>query len=246
MEGVPPPVVAAAEMERADLERRLRELKAMRDFSKNIASGLVKDFFTHRHWENRIPKAWREPLRHADSHTLSRILTQPNVSGTTEVWPLSLLAFIAASHALRLKGSTSQASSSHDVDAFTLGNALRRAVNPKKMHEIERLTALTDSIARAVDCDSIVDIGSGKGYLPRALAYGRGWPVVGVEALEHNVERATHLDEKIKSLLLKKQRDCLLLKGGFDRWSSATCQFKRMPPLALQTPLTRGGKRRQK
>ena len=54
------------------------------------------------HWE-RLPASWREPLEALSPEALAELLMEPP-SQLPTVWPLSLLAFLAAVHALRLPG----------------------------------------------------------------------------------------------------------------------------------------------
>ena len=88
----------------------------------------------------------------------------------------------------------------------TMDRELRRAVKPKKMHEITRLTHLVDALATSVGCDVLVDVGSGQGYLSRSLAFERNWSVVAVEAVNSNVVAAKKLDSKAEKGLRYKMR----------------------------------------
>ena len=72
-----------------------------------------------------------------------------------------------------------------------MGVDLRVAVKPKKMHEIIHLGKLTDRVARMAGCDNVVDVGSGQGYLSRALAFQYNWPVVALEMDKANVRAAS-------------------------------------------------------
>ena len=50
--------------------------------------------------------------------------------------------------------------------------ALRReSVKPKKMHEIVQLSALTNTVLVATECDQIVDVGSGLGFCAIGASY---------------------------------------------------------------------------
>ena len=40
-------------------------------------------------------------------------------------------------------------------------------------------------------CDNVVDVGSGQGYLSRALAFQYNWPVVALEMDKANVRAAS-------------------------------------------------------
>lgn len=208
----------------SDHERHAEQLASFLRLYRPLADGLVKEFFQEDHWTTRIPAAWREPLEALSFRDLAELLQRPAFSAPSSVWPLSLLAFMASVHALRLpdqfkaRGGTAGPSDEStdelvasltgldvsDIDVKTgtgttwannerktadgrcpeelyMGVDLRVAVKPKKMHEIIHLGKLTDRVARIAGCDNMVDVGSGQGYLSRALAFQYNWPVVAVE-----------------------------------------------------------------
>ena len=82
--------------------------------------------------------------------------------------------------------------------------ALRSSIKPKKMHEIVRLSELSDRVASEAGCDVIVDVGSGQGYLSRALAFERNWAVVAIEMAADNVREAARIDGKVERQLRKQ------------------------------------------
>ena len=85
---------------------------------------------------------------------LAALLLDPNPPPATAAWPLSLLAFLRSAHALRLPGQLSPRLSERPrhgrcAEQEALDTEIRRAVKPKKMHEIVRLSRLADEVARA-------------------------------------------------------------------------------------------------
>ena len=96
-------------------------------------------------------------------------------------------------------------------EEVSVGAELRRAVKPKKMHEILRLSDLVDEIGAHARCTDVVDLGSGQGYLSRMLAFNYNWSVIAVEAVATNVAAAAKIDAVVQSEMRKKlkdQRDC--------------------------------------
>lgn len=192
-----------------DARRRAERLEALLRFARPIASGLVKEFFTDGLWE-AVPASWREPLEALPLRSLAELLSgrgSVDVPPGSPAWPLSLLAFVAACHAERLPGQLETATPASAVangrcaEEALLDKQLRRAVNPKKMHEIVRLGALADRLGRAAGCDEMVDVGSGQGYLSRALAFEHSWTTVGVEAVSSNVVAARKIDDAVRPKL---------------------------------------------
>ena len=223
-------------------QRHARQLAAFLQTYRPIAQGLVKEFFVAEHWDKAVPAAWREPLEALPLDGLAELLSKPVPSNPTTVWPLSLLAFLASCHALQLPGqldahgSVRPSADGRSPEEDQLGVDLRRAVNPKKMHEIVHLGSATDRVAREAKCDLLVDVGSGQGYLSRALAFHYNWPVVAVEGLEGNVAASNQLDGKVRRSLakrLKDERECAWQPGqGSLRHVAA-----RLPPQATPQQL---------
>ena len=189
-------------------QRRMRNLAEFASATDGVADGLIRDFYTHHLWDDTkcLPISWKIPLEHVNMTTLANMLTKPLVAPEENkpIWPLSLLAFVAACHAMRLRGNTGADSARRASESLPLNSPLRQQLNPKKEHEVVRLSELVSAVGRASSCDACVDIGSGKGYLSRALAFAHSWDVVGLEAVESNVERAEVLDAKTVKVLRKK------------------------------------------
>ena len=179
---------------------RAAELKEFLEAHRALAAGLVKNFFVEDHWHQLVPASWRPHLDALSLGDLGVILQTPHEppSSNSGVWPLSLMAFLACAHSLRLPGQMAPRGSTVAAEATDtkhssesskpaqeelrwkrsgrcaeeahITTALRESVKPKKMHEIVQLSALTNTVARATECDQIVDVGSGLGYLRCILA----------------------------------------------------------------------------
>jgi len=231
-------------------QRHAQQLAAFLSLYRPLVDGLVKEFFLDDYWTN-LPVSWRAPLDALSFRDLAELLQRPTCSSPPGiVWPLSLLAFFATVHALRLpeqfkarggtEGLSDEATNDlaasmaglnvSDIDLrgptgaswannlrksadgrcaeeLYMGVDLRLAVKPKKMHEIIHLGSLTDRIARLAGCDNVVDVGSGQGYLSRALAFQYNWPVVALEMGKANVAASNRLDSMVQRQLAKRLKD---------------------------------------
>ncbi|XP_076322980.1 methyltransferase-like protein 25B isoform X4 [Tachypleus tridentatus] len=87
-----------------------------------------------------------------------------------------------------------------------LEHIFRRRVRPKKQHEILRLTQVIDLVLKQIQCDQVIDVGSGQGHLARLLALGYHFQVATVEAEEQHVSGAQKLDEQALSHMKKKEQ----------------------------------------
>ena len=97
---------AGARMDDAAARQRATDVVAFLrgDVAQLLSHGLVKDFFADALWD-RLPSSWHTPIDElaADFGALAALLHRPDV-GDAASWPLSLRAFVAAAHALRLPG----------------------------------------------------------------------------------------------------------------------------------------------
>lgn len=138
----------------------------------------------------RLPPGWGEALAAlsmADAQALALGWLPPPTRAAA--LPSDLCGFVAAACAARLfrpHAATEQQVRQHSphttvqdpaaahaaqLPAFDVGPLpalpplLRTGLKPKKVHEVQRLAALTAAVARQAGCRRAVDMGSGKGYL---------------------------------------------------------------------------------
>uniref|UniRef100_A0A803XLS6 Uncharacterized protein n=1 Tax=Meleagris gallopavo TaxID=9103 RepID=A0A803XLS6_MELGA len=104
--------------------------------------------------------------------------------GQGTVWPLSLLAFTTAVHALSFPRGQLGDAPRPPCQSPHLHPLLRRHVKPKKQHEIWRL---------------------GKGHLSRFLAFSLGLSITAVEGDGRLVSLAEHFDQELLRELGKAQ-----------------------------------------
>ncbi|NXG42778.1 RRNAD protein, partial [Psilopogon haemacephalus] len=96
------------------------------------------DFFTEGLWA-QLPPRWQRALGTATPQQLAKLLGCQGGPGEGGVWPLSLLAFVAATHALACPRGGQLGGSAPPCQSPFLHPLLRRHVKPKKQHEIQRL-----------------------------------------------------------------------------------------------------------
>ena len=137
-------------MDDAFCRKRMVELKKLLDMKSTLAQTLVKDFFVKDCWGTVVQESWLPHLDTLSLDELAAICESPvPPQSRTGVWPLSLLAFLQAVHALRLPGqldargvAADAASDGASVTSVgrcreegSVASALWDSVKPKKMHQ---------------------------------------------------------------------------------------------------------------
>lgn len=86
-------------------------------------------------------------------------------------------------------------------------------MSDKKVHEVELMSYLIHSIAEERGITSVIDLGSGQGYLSRALAFDYGMEVLAVDMSEIQTQGAVRFDKKaLKSQGLDQNTELSNLK----------------------------------
>jgi hypothetical protein len=85
-----------------DASERARALARLLERYRALASARVKDHFVEQAWETLVPPSWKPHLDELSLDALASMLASPVPPPARGVWPLSLMAFLAAVHALRL------------------------------------------------------------------------------------------------------------------------------------------------
>lgn len=74
-------------------------------------------------------------------------------------------------------------------------------MSDKKIHEVKLMSQIIKSVADQQGVSSVIDLGSGQGYLSRALAFDYGLEVLAVDMSEVQTQGALRFDQKaLKSL----------------------------------------------
>ncbi|KAL8142265.1 hypothetical protein V2J09_015297 [Rumex salicifolius] len=87
-------------------------------------------------------------------------------------------------------------------------------MNLKKRHEVEILAAVINSVAKTVDSHTVVDVGSGQGYLAQVLSFQYNLSVLAIDGSLHHGEVTKSRAERIKKHYAAKMR-----KLGSEKWS---------------------------
>ncbi|CAH1252241.1 RRNAD1 [Branchiostoma lanceolatum] len=143
-------------------------------------------FFVEKVWE-KLPKEWRKPLLSLSTDDLNHLPT----GRVKDDWPTSLKDFVETAASLALPRQQS-----HDLVAMEINKDLARGMTPKKKHEVSYLASVIRDACRKTSCSTVIDIGSGLGYLGQVLHHQCGVQVVGVEAQASHVHGA---QRRIKS-----------------------------------------------
>ncbi|XP_054855323.1 methyltransferase-like protein 25B [Eublepharis macularius] len=196
----------------AEQQRRLaRDIGRLLGLYGFLLDAHVVEFFAEGLW-GRLPPSWQAALADLPSPQLAALLLRRGAASSGRVWPLSLLAFAAAAHALSFPRRP-RARAEARPEEFQ-GNAwhrspldppFRKHVKPKKQHEIRRLAQLVKELSEATGCRQVVDVGSGQGHLSRFLAFGLHLSVTAVEHDPHLVGQAIKFDRELLQALKKEQ-----------------------------------------
>ncbi|KAF8655526.1 hypothetical protein HU200_061071 [Digitaria exilis] len=154
----------------------------------------VVNFFKDRMWE-LVDAEWMECLRREPVESLLRL-----PSGCVkEHWPATLREFVLTARSLVVpREQKALQSLVPDIHVASIGTVLAQGMNSKKKHEIENLAAVVHAIAKRCGAKTVVDVGSGQGYLAQALSFEYQLPVVAIDASSHHASVTTARAERIK------------------------------------------------
>ncbi|XP_014667521.1 PREDICTED: uncharacterized protein LOC106809081 isoform X4 [Priapulus caudatus] len=145
------------------------------DVSVNIRDDLILDNFykvSEQVWE-RIPTEWYGCLKTLSVDDLNEL----PYGHQMDYWPEDLKKFITKSQELSL--CRDQVDWLQKTD---LGTEEKRGMTPKKVHEVEWMSSLVADVCLKTQCDVVVDIGAGLGYLSRVLSSIHGLRVICIES----------------------------------------------------------------
>ncbi|KAM0863633.1 hypothetical protein ACQ4PT_044450 [Festuca glaucescens] len=189
------PGVGARSCETAEQTREWMEaIAAFLGRHRPLLEAHVVNFFKDRLWET-VDAEWMECLR---GEPVERLLMLPSGS-VQDHWPSSLQEFILTARSLVLpREQKSPQSFLPDSRVASIGTVLAQGMNTKKKHEIETLSAMVDAVARSCGAKTVVDVGSGQGYLAQALSFEYQLPVVAIDASSHHASVTNTRAERIK------------------------------------------------
>ncbi|XP_071675892.1 uncharacterized protein [Lolium perenne] len=187
--------VGARSCETAEQTREWMEaIAAFLGRHRPLLEAHVVNFFKDRLWET-VDAEWMECLR---GEPVERLLMLPS-GCVQDHWPSSLQEFILNARSLVLpRDQKSPQSFLPDSRVASIGTVLAQGMNTKKKHEIEHLSAMVDAVARSCGAKTVVDVGSGQGYLAQALSFEYQLPVVAIDASSHHASVTNTRAERIK------------------------------------------------
>ncbi|CAI9755063.1 unnamed protein product [Fraxinus pennsylvanica] len=189
----------------------------------------VVNFFKERLWE-AVDKEWMDCLRKEPVGDLLRI-----PSGVIQDhWPASLKEFVFTLRSLSLPREQADLQKVFPgLQVASLNNVLAQGMNHKKKHEIEALSAVIGSIASRVGVNTIVDVGSGQGYLAQVLSFEYQLSVIAIDASSHHGRIADARAERIKKHYTAKLCKSQLESRGLSTPKTVTCRV--LSPDMLKT-----------
>ncbi|XAR56874.1 hypothetical protein NMG60_11037501 [Bertholletia excelsa] len=180
----------------------------------------VVNFFKDRLWE-AVDKEWIDCLRKEPVQNLLQI-----PSGVVQdYWPASLKNFILCSKALAIPREQADLQKVlPDLQLTSLNNVLTQGMNRKKKHEIEALAAIVNSVARSIGARTIVDVGSGQGYLAQVLSFHYQLSVIAIDACSRHGRITELRAERIKKHYAAKMRKSGLVDRALNMPKTVTCR----------------------
>ncbi|XP_038079055.1 protein RRNAD1-like [Patiria miniata] len=177
-----------------------------------ITESYVVEFFVKDHWGHLSP-SWQQSLASLTPPDIAETLlmkptSTPRRTSQSSVWPLSLLAFRAATLFLALPRTVTQPAKLHPQSGRNpnLSHCYRAHVKPKKQHEIECLAEVIHTTCKQLGCGRVVDVGSGQGHLSRLLSFGYGHQVTSIEAVDYHITGAAKFDQEVRAYFERKAR----------------------------------------
>ncbi|KAG0760693.1 hypothetical protein G6F16_010383 [Rhizopus arrhizus] len=162
------------------------------------------NFITHRQWE-QFDVQWRQALMsrldQAGEDWTSAILDLTLETSDYSIWPTSLQHYLEKTRDLALPRSADKSLIDKEISKQILGG-----MSDKKIHEVRLMSQLIKDVADKQGITSVIDLGSGQGYLSRALAYDYGLEVLAVDMSEIQTKGAIRFDEKAKKQTKDKEQ----------------------------------------
>ncbi|KAL3820944.1 hypothetical protein ACJIZ3_006849 [Penstemon smallii] len=177
-------------------------------------------FLDDRMWE-AVDIEWMNCLR---KESVEKLLQIP--SGVVQDhWPASLKEFIITSRSLSLPRDQADLQEAFPgLRVASLNNVLAQGMSQKKKHEIETVAAVINSIARRVGAKTMVDVGSGQGYLAQVLSFEHELSVIAIDASSHHGSITEARAKRIEKYYASKARESRSENRGFSTPKTVTCK----------------------
>ena len=149
----------------------------------------LTNFCCNSYWE-RLPESWREALLSLSDEEMQEL---PAGLHPPTTWPPELRELVLTAQQLAPPTQAELDVSVERVSPMLLdGIPHVRNMGPKKQHEVLRLAPVVAREAARCGASTVVDLGSGHGYLSHVLAFHHGLHVIGIECAAHNCAAAHH------------------------------------------------------
>eukprot|EP01102_Stenamoeba_stenopodia_P002519 TRINITY_DN12355_c0_g1_i2.p1 TRINITY_DN12355_c0_g1~~TRINITY_DN12355_c0_g1_i2.p1 ORF type:complete len:499 (-),score=109.62 TRINITY_DN12355_c0_g1_i2:25-1461(-) len=163
-----------------------------------LTEGNVVNYIIEDQW-SRVPKEWNETLLSLSVDEAALLPSNPPVKGE---WPASLKQFISDSKRLSL--SRKPIASISQKQQEVLNAAMKIGMKSKKQHEVEILGRLVNELVPASSSSSpnesnttVIEVGSGHGYLSTALSSRFSLSVIGIDGCESYTVSAKQRAESV-------------------------------------------------
>ncbi|KAI9487312.1 MAG: methyltransferase domain-containing protein [Benjaminiella poitrasii] len=161
---------------------------------------LAFNFITQHEWE-KFPCEWREALMNhiekAGDNWAFSILELTSDDINYSIWPEMMQEYLRATRDLALpRESGIVVDDSIKRQQQSISKHILGGMSDKKIHEVELMSQLIKSVADEKGITSVIDLGSGQGYLSRALAFDYGMKVLAVDMSEIQTQGALRFDKK--------------------------------------------------
>ncbi len=149
----------------------------------------LTNFCCNSYWE-RLPESWREALLTLSDEEMQEL---PAGLHPPDTWPSDLRELVLTARQLAPPEQAELDAPVERVSTSLLdGIPHVRNMGPKKQHEVLRLAPVVARAAARCGARTVVDLGSGHGYLSHVLAFHYGLHVIGIECAAHNCAAAHH------------------------------------------------------
>jgi hypothetical protein len=181
------------------------------EFQDRVVWPLAVSFATREDfWERRVPIEWRTYFDALDDDTddddLQRVCDAIYDLQPLEAFPASLKEFLRN---VRLVALEECVSDEQKKSAVSLPPEMHRGMSAKKVQEVSVLAKVVAEAAARANVKTVVDIGSGHGFLSRTISHVFGLRVVGIDCSAfHSASAATkaaklerHVPEENRQML---------------------------------------------
>ncbi|GFR89561.1 UPF0431 protein C1orf66-like protein [Elysia marginata] len=160
---------------------------------------------------HQIPSEWLPCLTELNTQELNNLpfLGEASVQ-MYPTWPASLHEFLSVASRLSLPRDQV------DLQPVSVDAGMARGMSKKKLHEVSYMASLVDEVVAEANCDLIVDVGSGLGYLDHVLHQVYQHSVLGLETVDSHVTGA-------ETRAATQGLQCGVKSVKFNLTNSATC-----------------------